>query len=191
MFFANMFCYGSDLNAVGITGILGCMGVVYRGATRLYAVHIPPMSAHNNALGGSTFAEYVSGLEGDDASPGDLFFFLNGTSRASAIAEAHDIKSLMKPKTATLFRIMTGLGKGSGSNTAEHSPSILVTHRGFMDLRYKVVPEDQYVEGGVAEAGQYLGTPGEMGSSKVPSDYLAPAGWTIITGENSYRVGIR
>jgi hypothetical protein len=26
MFFANMFCYGSDTTDVGITGIRGCMG---------------------------------------------------------------------------------------------------------------------------------------------------------------------
>lgn len=190
MFFANMFCYGSDLTEVGITGIRGCMGVVYRGAGRLYAIHIPPMSEPSNALAATTFSSYVAGLE-NGAAAGDLFFFVNGTNRPSAINESHNLKSLMAPKTATLFRIMTGLGKGSGTDQAEHSPSILVTNRGFVDLRYKYVPDDQYVAGGTNEAGQYMGQQGAMGSNKVPSDYQAPQGWTIITGENSYRVSIR
>jgi hypothetical protein len=191
MFFANMFCYGSDQTEVGITGIRGCMGVVYSGATRLYAIHIPPMGDSTNALGASKFAEYVKGHEPKDASPGDLFFFVNGTNRPNANSEAHNLKDLLKPKTATLFRIMTGLGKGSGGSQAEHSPSILVTNRGSVNLRYKCVPDDQYIDGGATEAGQYLGQQGGMGSNKVPSDYKNPQDWIVITGENSYRISIR
>lgn len=142
-------------------------------------------------MAATTFAGCVAGLEGGGASPGDLFFFVNGTNRPSAMSEAHHFKTLMAPKTATLMRIMTGLGQGSGGDQAEHSPSILVTDRGFIDLLYKHVPEDRYVDGGSAEAGQYMGQQGSMGSNKVPSDYLNPTVWTIIKGDNAYRVSIR
>ncbi len=191
MFFANMFCYGSDLTEVGITGIRGCMGVVYRSPTRLYAVHIPPMSNASNKLGADTFANYIQQTEGQGGVAGDLFFFLAGTTRSSALSEAHHLKSLLGPNTATLFRIMTGLGAGSGTDHAENSPSVLVADRGFISLQYKCVPDNQYVAGGANEAGQYMGQAGGMGSNKVPSDYQNPQGWTTITGANCYRVSIR
>jgi len=167
------------------------MGVIYRSATRLYAIHIPPMSPNSHKLAADTLTTYVRGTEVGGAALGDLFFFVNGTNRPSANDEAHYLKSLLSPRTATLFRIMTGLGQGSGGSQAEHSPSVLATHRGFIELRYKCVPDDEYIDGGANEAGQYMGQQGAMGSNKVPSDYQNPQGWTSMTGENCYRLSIR
>ena len=62
---------------------------------------------------------------------------------------------------------------------------------GRFNPRYKYVPENEYIDGGANEAGQYMGQPGAMGSNKVPSDYKDPQGWTVISGENSYRISIR
>lgn len=187
MFFAQMYCYGSDLNAVGITGIRGCMGVVYACAGRMYAIHIPPSSDQTNALAASAFAQCVTNHGDGGAADGDLFFFLAGTTRPTAISEARHITSLIGPGTATVFRIMKGLGEGSGGDHAELSPSILVA-RG-LPPQYKCLANDDYVGGDFNAEGQYLGSPGGMDSSKVPRDCVE--GWTPMTGENCYRVSIR
>ena len=54
MYYAQMFCYGTDNNHVGITGIRGCLGVVFATAN-LYAVHIPPLDSQRDLAGAMAF----------------------------------------------------------------------------------------------------------------------------------------
>src|SRR5262245_31567364 len=113
MYFANMYCYGMDHGEVGITGMLGCMGVVYKGAQALYAVHIPDHT-QTKAAGAAAFAQFVGHFELITTRKcGDLFIFINGKNRPSAEEEARNLKSLLNAKKATLYRIMRHLGSES------------------------------------------------------------------------------
>src|SRR5262245_7828358 len=95
MYFANMYCYGMDHGEVGITGMLGCMGVVYKGAQALYAVHIPDHT-QSKAAGAAAFAQFVGHFELiTTRKSGDLFIFINGKNRPSAEEEARNLKSLL------------------------------------------------------------------------------------------------
>jgi hypothetical protein len=182
MYFANMYCYGMDHLEVGITGILGCMGVVYKGAQALYAVHIPDHQA-TNATGAAVFAQFVGHFELiETRKSGDLFVFINGSNRPSAEEEARNLKSLLNAKKATLCRIMRNLGPKSGGDMAD-SASILVRDRGNIELLYKHVPDDQYIAGGKGPVGQYRQISGFSGNC-VPNDYLSPQGWHIMNGAN-------
>lgn len=189
MYFANMYCYGWDHNAVGITGIRGCMGAVYRGAHALYAVHIPDHGAQDNRAGADAFAQWVRGFEAGTGTKGDLYVFANGINRPSAEHEAKHLKSALHAKHATVYRVMQHLGPDSGGNQAD-SASILVRSGAHIDLLYKHVPDDQYIAGGRAESGQYKVRAAFQGNA-VPSDYLAPVGWYPMTGANVRRIKIK
>jgi len=189
MYFANMYCYGWDHDAVGITGIRGCLGAVYKGAHALYAVHIPPTSAQVHANAAQTFAGWVRQFENNTERKGDLWVFINGKNRSSAEEEAKYLKSQLNAKHATLYRLMQNLGPDSGGYDA-HPASILVRQGANVDLLYKHVPSDQYVAGGRSEVGQYMARAAYQGNL-VPPDHANPVGWHIIDGTNSVRVKIK
>lgn len=189
MYFANMYCYGWDHDAVGITGIRGCMGAVYKGAHALYAVHIPDNSLATNALGAQTFAAWVRQFENNTKKKGDLWVFINGNNRTTAEDEARNLRGLLNAKHATLYRIVQNLGPNSGRDNAD-SASILVRNGGNVDLLYKHVPDDQYVVGGRSEVGQYVARAAFQGNL-VPPDHANPVGWHVIDGTNCVRVKIK
>jgi hypothetical protein len=186
MYFANMYCYGWDYRDVGITPIVGCMGVVYKGSRALYAIHIPDNTEVINAKGAAAFATFVRTQE---KKGGDLFVFINGSNRPGAEAEAEDIKSLLEAKNATLYRIRKKLGPNSGGSNAR-AVSILVQGGAKAALLYKAVDSRAYVDGGMRQTGQYHPRPDYQGT-KLPPDYLNPVGWHVVdNGSNSHIVKI-
>jgi hypothetical protein len=176
VYFANMFCYGHDNNLVGITGIRGCMGVIYVGAASIYAVHIPDNSADMNALGGKTFADWVKNQEGATGKGhGHLFAFCNGTNRPSAEAEVKAIKKALNKPPTILYRILKHLGPQSGGNQAEAATIMMervhATAREPAGVVAWYISDNKvtWTAGGKAETGQYNNKPAYQGAS-VPSD---------------------
>lgn len=182
MYFAHMYCYGYDLNDVGITGILGCMGVAYKGESALYAVHIPDNNPQANAKGGRIFAKFVRQYDNYKKGKGELFVFVNGKNRTTAEDEARALKGLLNARRANVYRIMQNLGPGSGGFSAP-SASIMVRNNGNLALLYKHVPDDQYIQGGRGPVGQYQANSGFLGNV-VPSDWADPQGWYTMNGTN-------
>jgi hypothetical protein len=184
VYFANMFCYGWDHQCVGITGITGCMGVVYKGIRALYAVHIPD-NTQWNAIGGQDFASYVARIE-PKPGKGELFAFLNGNNRTGAPDEVKAIRAILeKPKT-TIYRIVTNLGPNSGKENAA-SVAIVVKHvHGGLEMLYKPDGNCVWANTGRHEVAQYRANDGFKGN-KVPSDLdplWAPAGWYPVNKTN-------
>ena len=189
MYFANMYCYGSDNNTVGITGMLGCMGVVYISAGSMYAIHIPDNNDRLNKLGGKTFVKWVKNQEQRiTQDSGHLIAFINGKNRPDAENEVRTIKEGLKSPTTTLYRILKHLGAGSGGLGAD-SVAMMVDRVHTSKLApdgclcyYKRNADINWVSGMVQESGQYKINNGFKGD-KVPSD--VQAGWRGFNEDNS------
>ena len=189
MYFANMYCYGSDNNTVGITGMLGCMGVVYISAGSMYAIHIPDNNDTLNKLGGKTFVKWVKHQEQRiTQDSGHLIAFINGKNRPDAENEVRAIKEGLKSPTTTLYRILKHLGAGSGGAMAD-AAAIMVDRVHISKLApkgclcyYKRDGDIKWVAGGVHESGQYKINSSYTGDG-VPSDVRA--GWRYLNADNS------
>jgi hypothetical protein len=187
MYFAQMYCYGFDNDIVGITGIVGCMGVIYVGQGAMYAVHIPDGGAAENKAAGKTFADWVKNQQGQvGKGHGRLLVFANGTNRSiakgsfsKAEEEAKDIKKALKSPPTTMYRIMKHLGPNSGGQSA-NSAAIMVERvhattdnpSGCAIWYKKDFGHITWVAGGKAESGQYKAKPSFCGAI-VPSDLNA------------------
>ncbi len=188
MYFANMYCYGHDNNVVGITGIRGCMGVVYVGAASMYAVHIPHNSDDLNKLGGETFVGWVKNQETNlGKRSGYLFAFVNGKNRSDAKDEVSAIKKGLKSPPTTLYRILKHLGSNSGGFGAD-SVAIMVdrVHTSPLApsgclLYYKRNDDVTWIGGGSHESGQYKLDSRYQGDA-VPSDVRG--GWRRFNNDN-------
>jgi hypothetical protein len=157
MYLADMFCFGKDPDAVGVTGISGCMGVFVSAGTMLYAVHIPESLPAKSARGGTAFADFVlreagTGFDGEKAT---MITVANYTQRSTAADESYEIARQLGMRRFTLFRpekhIAIGLGKNPESIW-------VVWQRGSdgLELRYRpsstITPSKG---GGTARAGDY------------------------------------
>jgi hypothetical protein len=102
-----MFCYGRDNELVGVTGILGCLGLVYVGRVFMYAIHIPDNTSDLNALGGKTFAAWVENQEGEVGKEhGQLFAVLNEAGkRSSAMDEVTAVKKALNSPATIMYEI--------------------------------------------------------------------------------------
>lgn len=153
MYYAQMFSYGTDVNHVGITGILGCLGVVFASANHLYAVHIPPSSAQRELVGAIAFCHMVIGTEGGNPA-GTLHLFVNGSNRTGVDSEARHIRTALGGPATRVYRLMTNLGPNSGASNAD-SACIKVQSAGGLNLSYKHVADNNMVAGGNARRGCY------------------------------------
>lgn len=184
MYFANMFCYGRDNNCVGITGIVGCMGVIYKGLGTLYAVHIPDNSQWN-AKGGEVLADFVLNNE-NNPGKGEMFVFLNGTNRPNAEDEVKAIYFKLKKPATTLCRIMKNLGEKSGGNFADSVAIVVRQIIGGLQQLYKPDAQCGWKDGGSPETGQYRANDAFKGN-KVPKDLepeWSPNGWYPVDEKN-------
>lgn len=184
MYFANMYCYGHDNDLVGITGIVGCMGVIYVGAASIYAVHIPNNSAELDAAGGKAFAEWVTNQEGQvGKGQGYLFGFCNGANRSTAGAELKAIKKALKSPDTTLYRINKHLGPESGKFGAD--AVVIMLERVHVTPRepkgcaiwFKANNKITWQAGGKSESDQYKKMAAFTGA-QIPSDL--EAGWWLM-----------
>ncbi len=182
MYFAGMYCYGFDNDLVGITGIVGCMGVIYVGAGAMYAIHIPDTERDEKYAAGKSFAAWVKNQQGA-VGKGHLFAFANGTNRSidmggftKAELEVKAIKKELKSPTTTLYRIMKHLGPGSGGQSAQSAAIMLErvhvsgsNPSGCIMWYQQDFNQITWVDGGKAESGQYKDRASYRGA-KIPSD---------------------
>lgn len=194
MYFSNMFCYGAANDRVGITGIKGCMGVVYVGAQSMYAIHIPPDGEDVVTQAGQVFVSFIKNNEAQVGKGGYLVGFANGSNRTlgskTVLTGPQELKLMKKalnsPPTQ-LVQIMKHLGPGSGGASAD-AVVIMVerTHaspfapHGVLSY-YKRNDDITWVDGGQDATGQYKPRPIYLGA-QVPSDLFGL--WRRMSNEN-------
>ncbi len=104
MYFAQMYCYGKDPTAAGITGFQSCIGIVYVGKDDVYAAHIPNTGTKLN--GASRFASFITADNGKLGASGFLNVFTNGNQRGDGIVvEAKLLKENLGHPYTTLYRL--------------------------------------------------------------------------------------
>lgn len=182
MYFANMYCYGHDNDLVGVTGIIGCMGLVYVGAASIYAVHIPDNSSDLNALGGKTFTDWVKNQEAKvGKGHGQLFAVLNGANnRATAMDEVKAVKKALNSPATIMYHIKKERLMSSGSSSADAVVTIWKrvhatpsTPSGTA-IHFKPNSQITWQDGGKAPSGQYK-IMAAYTDAKEPSDMIY--GW--------------
>jgi hypothetical protein len=182
MYYAHMYCYGTDNNHVGITGIRGCLGVVFATPNRLYAVHIPPSNPQRDLAGAMAFIYMIIGTEGTPNPAGNLYLFVNGANRPQADDEARTMRNALGGPPTRVYRMMTNLGAQSGGQLADAATIKVERIGGNIDLSYKHVPDNQWVAGGNAKTGcYYQQMNGTFGGAIVPNGAALGAGWFQMT----------
>lgn len=195
MYFANMYCYGEDQTMVGITGIRGCMGVIYVGAGSMYAIHIPDNGRDMNMQAGKQFVTWVKNQgQAVGKGHGHLFGFANGINRSfstanysSAEEEVRAIKKGLNAPPTLLYRIMKHLGVNSGKDSADSAAIMLErvhstgANPSGCAIWYKRNDDIKWVGGGARETAQYKVDPRYQGDG-VPSDLNAH--WWRMSGDN-------
>jgi hypothetical protein len=187
MYFANMFCYGSAQDKVGITGIRGCMGIVYIGGASMYALHIPPDSDDVQKMARVDFEAFVKNNEPVAKGSGYLFAFVNGKNRPSAVDEMKDMKKRLNAPPTIIYRMMKHLGQDSGGFGADSVAIMLERWHASTDnpsgclIWYKRNDDITWVGGGARESGQYKPRPAYQGD-EVPSEFNAH--WWRMDGLN-------
>lgn len=187
MYYAHMYCYGMDNNHVGITGIRGCLGVVFATANRLYAVHIPPGDPARDLAGANAFTTMITNTAGANPAA-TLHLFVNGTNRPTADDEARTMQNALGGPETRVYRIMRNLGAQSGTMGAD-SVTIKVQRwvGGNFAMSYKHLPDNQLVAGGNAKTGIYVPMyDGTFGSPVTPSPAALFAGWFPIDTTNCH-----
>jgi len=179
MYFANMFCYGNAQDMVGITGIRGCLGVVYIGNGSMYAIHIPPAHDDEQKLGRKAFETFVKNNEQNVGNgSGYLFAFVNGKNRTGVVDEMKDMKKRLKSPPTAIYRIMKHLGPDSGGYSADSVVIMVERWHASTDnpsgclMWYKRNDAVNWVGGGANESGQYKDRPSFKGD-EVPDEFNA------------------
>ncbi|CAN7543837.1 hypothetical protein LJR030_005571 [Rhizobium sp. LjRoot30] len=201
MYFAPMYKYGNANDKIGITGIIGCMGLIYVGHNGMYAIHIPDIGRAKDELASDLFIAHIKNNEVSvGGKHGHLLTFANGTNRTwtgatymSAEEISKRVKKGLKSPSTTLYRIMKGLGPNSGGSMAKSVVILLnrvhssKSNPSGSDLFYKANDDITWVSYPKKASGTYAGVP--IGTdSQVPSELIA--GWTRMTDQNCKLVQI-
>ena len=187
MYYAQMFDYGTDQNHVGITGIVGCMGVVFAAPAHLYAIHIPDMT-NSRLVGANAFVAMVQGGEGAPNPAGTLHVFVNGMSRHTADAEARTMLDGLGAPATKVYRLMTGLDPAiPGSDPLAATIRVQLV-AGALQLEYKHVPDNQWIPGGNARAGRYAGSLADTPTR--PNAGELAAAWNQMTNATCHIRGV-
>jgi hypothetical protein len=177
MYYAQMYDYGTDQNHVGITGMAGCMGAVFAAPNHLYAIHIPNMVL-SNPIGAAHFVAMVQNLEGVPNPAGTLHVFTNGLLRSTADDEARTMHDGLGAPETKVYRLMTGLNPAVvGADPLAATIRVLAIFGG-LHLSYKHVPDDQWIAGGNARTGRYLGTLADAPTRPNAGQLLG--GWSLV-----------
>ena len=204
IYFSNMFCYGDANDTVGITGIRGCMGIVFVGAQSMYAIHIPPDAKEVVKMAGETFVNFVKNNEGGNIKNGRLFGFLNGENRSvptkSVITGDEELRLIKKglssflsgPKTV-LYRINKHLGINSGGTEADgvvimiERVHVSAYYPDGVSIFYKRADDVQWTAGGEPPTGQYKARRNYLGAF-IPTDMFGM--WRRANDDNCSITGI-
>jgi hypothetical protein len=183
MYLADMYCYGKDPDAVGVTGISGCMGVFVSSGATLYGIHIPENNPDKCARGGKAFTDFIkldagNGFDGEKAV---MITVANFTQRSTAADESYEICRQLGMRRFTLFRPEKHIAVSTGKNPE----SIWVVWQRVkgaeMELRYRpdanILPKKGE---GTARSGDY-GAYGEDARYTVSTE-----GWYAAKPPNAH-----
>jgi len=177
MYYAQMYDYGTDQNHVGVTGMTGCIGAVFAAPNHLYAIHIPNMT-HSNLIGANAFVAMVQGGEGALNPLGTLHVFTNGLLRSTVDEEARTMLDGLGAPETKVYRLMTGLTPPVvGTDPLAATVRVLAIFGG-LHLSYKHVPDNQWIAGGNARTGRYLGILADTPTRPNAGQLLG--GWSLV-----------
>lgn len=156
MFIATMYSYGSDNNAVGVDGIIGCMGLFVAHNNRLHAIHIPDTPNHF-ATGRQAFVNYLTHLPGGfNGANARIYAVLNGSNRSNAYAEVLEYCEDLNINKTTMIRLRKHLG---GSGSGQGSAAVLcelVPGSNPCRIKYQLASDVNWANGqGTARTGYY------------------------------------
>ncbi len=185
VYIADMFCYGSSRDFVGINGIVGCMGVFVSCGQTLYAVHMPDSPNYDEA-GRIAFAQFVTGSGGWNAANATMIGALNNNERPGANAELTDLARRLGVGSFRLVRLRKNI-----DFTATRAPVAVVVLCLFdppgttsgIQLRYQMDKNVRWDKGkGEAQAGRYRAMRDDELLSVNPA---WGSGWQQVDGTNS------
>jgi hypothetical protein len=162
MFFAQMYSYGRDLHAVGITGIMGCMGLIVTRPSpgNLYSVHVPEFgSVQAQANGVQAFADFIFQQEMNAQPPRQTtqaLCVLNGDNRYqdkqdTFAAIVAPLMTRLGLRDLQVVRIYGNFTNKVSKGTKYQLPAIAIAmsrkgQQGF-SLRFKPEAEVRYAKG--------------------------------------------
>jgi hypothetical protein len=121
MYFADMFCFGYDPARVGVTGIVGCMGIFVATDDLLYSIHVTAGSTTEEAVGAKKFGQFVNRCEAPGkVARASVYCVLNGGARFNIRKDLEPFVAGLGVKKITVVRFFKNLapvseaiGKGS------------------------------------------------------------------------------
>ena len=188
MFIATMYSYGNDVDAVGVDGIRGCLGIFLITAARLYAIHIPDTPAHFDA-GRNQFAAHVNATEpGFDPNAARLIAVMNGPNRPQAYAELLAYSLVLGVNRRMLVRVDEFLGPKGLQQEAAAIICELVPGTRDPRIKYQRHDDVHWQHAGIARAGSYhVLAPNDDTLSANPA---LGQGWHLADHSNSRLVTI-
>lgn len=185
MYLADMYCYGMDPNAVGCTGISGCMGVFVAHGAMLYAVHIPDNNPAKNARGGQAFADFALAQAGRafNADAAEMIVVANHTQRSTADDEGYAICRRLGMRRFTLVRPEKFIALSESKNPESIFVVWQRTRDGGLELLYRRTEGLAVARGtGTARSGDY----GAFGEDERYEVDTAAAGWHAAKPPNAH-----
>lgn len=157
MYIADMFCFGSDQNSVGVNGIRGCMGMFVSHGGTLYSIHMPPSSDDKNDRGRRAFAQYIRDQSGKfDGATAQMVCVVNNTERSSASDESYELCRLLGMQHFTLFRAVKFI-EPDGTQPSAIAVVWQRTKGGQLELKYRMDRDVKWLEGQGAPRGGHYG----------------------------------
>lgn len=179
MYIADMFCYGSSTDSVGVNGINGCMGVFIACNQVLYAAHMPD-SINYNQPGRIAFANFVSHGANWNPAQATMVGVLNGSNRSSAKGELVDIAQRLNIRSFRTVRLRQGIEKTTGNEPLAAAVLFLFKPQGggAIEMRYQMDKYVKWVQNqGEARAGQYRALRGDR---RFWTSAAWGAGWNAV-----------
>lgn len=184
MYIADMFCYGSSTDFVGVNGIVGCMGVFVSSGATLYAVHLPD-SINYNVAGRTAFAQFVTHSAGWNPATATMIAVLNGDNRPAANAELNDLAQQLGIGSYRLVRMRKNIESSPTREPLSTAVLCLFNPPGNppgINLRYQMDKNVRWIDnGGEARAGQYRAMRGDGLLGVNPA---WGAGWQEVNATN-------
>lgn len=185
MYIATMYSYGRDANAVGVDGIVTCMGVFLSYNNWLYAIHVPDNSATTLALGRTAFVNFVQQCEPHfNGANAKLYAVLNTKYRQNADDEIRDYMAALHIAKADVIRVHKDLG------ASEAACIICEFVPGTTDCRFKYKANKDVAwthNAATVRTGFYLNNSQDQVLSTTPA--LAQ-GWNLVDRSNSSFLGV-
>jgi len=189
VYFATMNSFGYDQTCVGVTGIVGCMGIFVATNDLLYAVHVKAQNANQEALGAQKFGAFVKNCEGPgNTSSWKVFCMINGGNRLERLRDdLQPFVTCLGVKKVAAIRLYANLQTIMPSKIHSSLASVAVVLRrgaiqGQFDIRYMQDSTVNWLQGEQAGGKFRHGWYGNPSSKEVVSVDPNFPGWhTVVT----------